>query len=100
MRVKELMCNPSTNTILLLQVINKQCLYNIHIALNKEIMAQITEQQFNALVEANIANILRAVEDYQNNPVKSKEYITRKIRDISKASVLFSEISITEELFG
>lgn len=63
-------------------------------------MSQVTEQQFNQLVEANIVNILKAVEDYQNNPVKSKEYITRKIRDISKASVLFSEVSITEQLFG
>ena len=63
-------------------------------------MSQVTEQQFNQLVEANIVNILKAVEDYQNNPVKSKEYITRKIRDISKASVLFSNISITKELFG
>ena len=63
-------------------------------------MSQVTKQQFNQLVEANIVNILKAVEDYQYNPVKSKEYITRKIRDISKASVLFSEVSITEQLFG
>jgi hypothetical protein len=72
-------------------------IYSINVINNKDM---ITEQQFNSSIEAVINNILKASADYNNNPEKAEEYIRRKIRDISRASIMYSEISITNELFG
>jgi len=61
---------------------------------------KLTEQQFNRDVAGVTDNIMKAVKDYQHNPEKAERYIRRKIKDMAKAGQLYSELSITNQLFG
>lgn len=56
----------------------------------------MTEQQYDDLVEILIAQILKAAADYQNNPDKAEEYITRIVKNISEAG----KQSLVDELVG
>jgi phage portal protein BeeE len=60
----------------------------------------MTEQQFDTLVEHKLSQILKAAADYNTNPDKAKEYITRTIRNISEASKQLGQMSLVDELFG
>ena len=60
----------------------------------------MSENQFDALVEHKLKQILQAAADYQNNPEKAKEYITRTVRNISTAGKELGKLSVVDELFG
>jgi hypothetical protein len=57
-------------------------------------------QEFNRIIEHKLSQILKAAEDYQNNPDKAKAYIERTIRNIVEASQQLGQLSVVDELFG
>ena len=60
----------------------------------------MTEKEFDFLVETKISSLLKAAKDYQNNPGKAQDYITRTVMNISEAGKKFGQNSIVDELFG
>ncbi|MGV8171712.1 MAG: hypothetical protein ACP5OA_03405 [Candidatus Woesearchaeota archaeon] len=60
----------------------------------------MTESQFNIAVIDKISQIMKAVRDYQNNPVKAAEYIERNIAAIAEAGKKFGSSTVINELFN
>lgn len=60
----------------------------------------MTEAQFDQLVAVKIQQVLKAAMDYNSNPDKAKEYITRTILNITKAGKMFGKEVLVDELFG
>jgi pantothenate synthetase len=60
----------------------------------------MTQEQFDQHVAEKLYQILKAAEDYHNNPEKAKEHIIHSVKNICKASKMLGEMAVVDELFN
>ena len=60
----------------------------------------MTQDQFDQHVAEKLYQILKAAENYQNNPEKAREHIIHSVKNISKAAKMLGEMVVVDELFN